>query len=311
MLAAPTRLAGHADGIVALAALDGDRLVVGLEDGTVRVRELATGATLAEWRAEAAVGRRLAVLGDGRVAAGDINGAILVLDPATGTTLRALGRHDHAVRALVQLPDGRLVSASDDDTIRLWDAGGGSELGRLYAGPGSGEDPYPESSYGYSGGYPRGGVVALAVLGDGRLAAGHYGGEISIWDPASAALRDRFDSGSAFIGALAALQEGRLASGGSDGFIRVWDGHGRETQRLAGHTGWVHSLAALPGGRLASGSFDGTVRLWDLASAAQIGCFAGLGERVGAVAAIGDGRLVWAMEPGHELWMWTPASPAT
>ena len=74
-----------------------------------------------------------------------------------------------------------------------------------------------------------GGVRALCLLPDGRLASGSYDNTIRLWDVAA----------------------------------------GAETARLEGHSGRVDALCLLPDGRLASGSWDRTIRLWDVAAGAE------------------------------------------
>jgi WD40 repeat protein len=99
-------------------------------------------------------------------------------------------------------------------TIRLWDVTTGAETARLE---------------GHSGG-----VGALCVLPDGRLASGSNDGMIRSHDEIRS----------------------------DDRTIRLWDlTAGAETARLEGHSDAVTALCVLPDGRLASGSYDRTIRL--------------------------------------------------
>ena len=75
-----------------------------------------------------------------------------------------------------------------------------------------------------------GGVSALCVLQDGRLASGSNDNTIRLWD---------------------------LTTGG-------------QVICLEGHLHVVRALCALPDGRLASGAGDKTVRLWDLPTGVEI-----------------------------------------
>jgi WD40 repeat protein len=106
--------------------------------------------------------------------------------------------------------------------------------------------------------------MALAVLGDGRLASGSFDHTIRLWDPVSGACAAVFEGHQSWTKALAVLGDGRLASGSFDNTIRLWDPASGACERVfKGHQGPVWALAVLGDGRLASGSRDNTIRLWD------------------------------------------------
>ena len=118
-------------------------------------------------------------------------------------------------------------------------------------------------------------VLSLALLPDGRLAAGYgQGGReaIRLWSLQRRALDAVLRGHTATVCALAPLPDGRLLSGSYDRTLRMWDEHalsvrgGADTDAcaatLAGHTDGVRALAVLPDRSVASGSWDGTVRGW-------------------------------------------------
>ena len=86
-------------------SIDGERIVSGNEDGTLKLWDARTGADL--W------------------------------DARTDRSLSTLFRHDKAVSAVAFSPDGkRIVSSSDNGTIKLWDARTGEAL-LSFAGQGN------------------------------------------------------------------------------------------------------------------------------------------------------------------------------
>jgi WD40 repeat protein len=144
------------------------------------------------------------------------------------------------------------VMTHDDYSIRLWDPDSGSCLA-VFEGH-------------------QGGVNALAVLPDGRLASGSDDKTIRLWDPDSGSCLAVFEGHQGEVTALAVLPDGCLASGSGylpsdDRTIRLWDpDSGSCLAVFEGHQDRVNALAVLPDGRLASGSDDKTIRLWDPAS---------------------------------------------
>ena len=193
------------------------------------------------------------------------------------------------VTVLVALPDGRLASGSGgDNTIRLLDTASGT-CERVFEGH---QDR----------------VMALAVLGDGRLASGSRDNTIRLWDPASGDCGRVFEGHQDSVLALAVLDDGRLASGSLDKTIRLWDPATGACERVfEGHQNVVNALAVLDDGRLASGSNDDTIRLWNPDSGSCERVFEGHQGWVRALALLGDGRLVSGSND-KTIRLWDPDS---
>lgn len=153
----------------------------------------------------------------------------------------------------------------------------------------------------------KGGTRALAVLPDGRVAAGGADGWIRAWDVASGA-RERLDLGrhDGGVTAMAVLPDGRLISSGMDGLVLVWDpaADWAEPVKLGGQYDVVLAIAVTPGGQVVTGGRDGRVLLWNAAvpgvSPAEVGRHGGA---VHAVAVLPGGRIVsGGRDRGVRIW---------
>jgi len=236
-----------------------------------------------------------ALLGDGRLASRDLDGKVQLWDVAAGCeAAAAVPRVGEVVCALVALRDGRHLAIGttpwgrDVGCVQVWDMGGVS--------------PTRRATINYSSG-----VWSLAVLPDGRLAAGC--GDCIVWvlDVDEFAVVAELSGHTERVTRLAVLPYGTLASGSDDATVRVWDVGARAcVATLRGHTGQVACLAVLTDGRLASGAVNDGVRLWDVGARTCVGMLAGYAT---ALAALPDGRLASGSWDGT-IRLWDTRPPA-
>ena len=267
MLAAAARpgiaaLTGHTDRIHAMSfSPDGNTLVTGSYDGTVRLWDVAThrqiGAPLAGHDGEI---YSVAFSPDGKVvASGADDGMVRLWDVATHRQIGApLAGHDGEINSVAFSPDGKTLAAggADDGMVRLWDVATHRQIGAPLAGH-DGE------------------INSVAFSPDGKLvASGADDGVVRLWDVAThRQIGAPLAGHDGEVNSVAFSPDGKtLATGSADGTIRLWDVATQQVARSRPTSSPVFDVAFSPDGKiLASGNLDDTAQLWDLATLQPIG----------------------------------------
>jgi RNA polymerase sigma factor (sigma-70 family) len=310
----------HLDGRISRLAVSPDsRLLAGLDDGVVRVWDLATRKPLSP-NNDAHQGNigRIAETGTEVVTASDDH-TVRIWDAATGKQRLKL-MHDGPVRGMAVSPDGsKIASSSLDDTVCLWDVATGRRLLQVL-------------------GHGRtGGRRALAFTPDGKYLLS-WGDDryVRKWEVATG--REVLKVATPGLSQKFLPTENLLFAGNGKTFVlstsnqfRLCDAAtGKELQRLANDDGSVNSMAISPDGRLLLAGIQGKstattrpggeirtvvasthqVVLWELATL-QVRKKVSMGEgRVGPVAFSGDGKYFAAAigEPSCQIVIWNIAN---
>lgn len=243
----------HRDEVFALAfSPDGQSLLSGSRDGTLRLWDLRHGAELRRIGRQLGWVRGVAFSPDERLILGSSwDGTARIWDNATGRELRRLEGHTDGVEGVAFSPNGQLaLTGCVDGRVRFWRVADGTLLHTCTG----------HTAYVWTVAFSPDGSLALSVSHDGTL---------RLWDPAQGVEIRSLVGHQGGVECAAFSADGRsIVSGGVDATLREWDvASGKEKRRFVGHEGAVKSVAVSRDGRLLlSGSSDGSVRLWDLES---------------------------------------------
>lgn len=236
-----------------------EKLLVGCDDATLAIWELATGELHRILIGHAAAVLCVAVTANGKyVLTGSADATVKVWDMGSGMDLRTIIGHTGAVRCLSLTPDSRLVvTGSTDRSGKIFDILSGRELYSLLG--------HTEP------------VAALAISVDGLLAVTASEDKTAkVWD-----LTAHMNQQSGWLGTAASLRavtttpDGRYTiTASSANAVRIWDmASFKVTATLRGHTGWVTCLLITRSAReVLTGSGDSTLRLWKFLDKSGGGC---------------------------------------
>jgi WD40 repeat protein len=275
---------------VALSA-DGQTLVSGSDDSTIKVWNLASGQELRTLKGHTFMAfKSVALSADEQTLVGGSSfGEIYVWNLASGQELRTLkGPIYYFVWSVALSADGQtLVSASMNQPIKVWNLATGREVRTL--------TNHEEEAY------------SVALSADGQTLVSGSDNTIKVWNLASGQELRTLKGHTGFVWSVALSADGQtLVSGSVDNTIKVWNlASGQELRTLKGHADHVTSVALSADGQtLVSGSYDGTIKVWNLASGQELRTLKGHADHVTSVALSADGQtLVSGSEDGTiKVW---------
>ncbi|WP_437948078.1 PQQ-binding-like beta-propeller repeat protein [Sorangium sp. So ce296] len=288
-------LYGHSGRVNACAiSPDGQHIVSGSDDTTLKVWDLETGKLLSTLQGHSSWVNACALSPDGqRIVSASSDRTLKIWDLATGRLLSTLQGHSDWVRACALSPDGqRIVSASDDATLKVWDLATGKLLYTLE---------------GHSGG-----VKACALSPDGqRIVSASNDTTLKVWDLATGRLLHTLKGHSEGVKACALSPDGqRIISASGDTTLKVWDlATGRLLHTLKDHSEGMKACALSPDGqRIVSASDDTTLKVWDLATGKLLSTIDGHSRWVNACAFSPDGQRIVSASGDRTLKVWDLAT---
>ena len=286
-------ISGHTWGVTSVAiSPDGQFLVSGSFDKTVKVWELPSGALLHSLDDHSQGVGSVTISPNGHnLASGSGIGKIRLWQLSTGNLLYTLDGHSSSVLALAYSPDGRtLASSSEDGTIKLWNL----ETGEL--------------QYDLSGHSDR----VWSVVFNPRsplLASSSYDGTIKLWNTKTGKLLHTLHSNSRRVSSVAISPNGKiLASGSSNGTIQLWQlSTGKVLRTLHRHYSAVQSIAFSPDGLIlasSGGSLDPTIKLWDIDTGELLSVLHGHSDTVHSLSISSDGKVLTSGSEDNTIKVW-------
>jgi WD40 repeat protein len=277
----------------------GKRLATGDSQGTVRIWDLATNATVRSLTGHNNEINALAFSPDGtRLAAAANCQDVRVWNAETGDEVSKSVNHPGPVKCVAFSPDGsRLATGSDDDAVRLIDASSG-QLVKSFFGCNSGIESVaflPDGNrlmaVGHNDTHIRIWEIAtgrqlkplstpssspwlkgFVVSPNGRSVAGRdFGGTVFVWETESGRRVGGFSmsGGGSGHSTLAFAPDGSLIATVDWPDVKIRDvSTGRVACTFKGHTGTIQSVAISPeGSHVVSSGTDNTVRMWEVPAA--------------------------------------------
>ena len=240
---------------------DGDYVLLGVGDNTVRLWEVKTGTQFRCLNGHMRGVTSVALSPDGRYAlSGSWDKTIRLWDLETGEQVHVFNGHTEVITSVEFTPDGRYaLSGSWDKTIRLWDLETGEQI-RVFAGH-------------------IGEIWSVAFSPDGHyIISGGDDGILRLWDlETGEQIRSSARYGHTNVAvSIAFSPDGRYALAGNwNNTLHLWETEtGDQFADFAGHTDVVASVEFSPDGRyIISASWDGTLRLWEVQNRRELATF--------------------------------------
>jgi WD40 repeat protein/tRNA A-37 threonylcarbamoyl transferase component Bud32 len=275
----PTTLKGHSSDVNSVTfSPDGQMLVTGSDDRTIKLWNLTTKQEIRTFKGHLSWVWAIAISPDGQtIASGSADKTIKLWNLNTGEEIRTLIGHSNGVASVAFSPDGKLLASSSlDKTIKLWNLQTNKEIRTLKG--------HSQT------------VASVAFSPDGKtLASGSWDKTIKLWNPNTGKQIRTLTGHLDFVLSIAFSPDGQqLASGSKDKTIKLWNLEtGKVIHTLTGHDDKVTSVAYIRSSdsiTLASGSNDNTIKLWDITTGEEIRTLKKDSGYVYAIAISPDGR---------------------
>ena len=296
--AALLELKGHRGEVWSVSfSKDGERVVSGSWDRTVRIWHAETGRELQKLKGHGSLITSVSFAPDGkRVASGSLDNIVRIWDLETGNQQHKLKGHTHFVNSVSYSPGGEfLVSGSRDKTARIWDTKKGEQLLVFN------DHTSTINCVSFS---PSG---KLVVSGSGYMFTSNEDNTVRIWNAKTGEQKWKFSGHTCGVNSVTFSSDGRfVVSGSSDGTTRIWDVHtGQQKHELKGHGYQVMSACISQSCKfVVTGASDTIVRVWDVETGRLQRELKGHGRDVLSVSCSPDDKRVVSGGHDNTIWIW-------
>jgi WD40 repeat protein len=283
-------LTGHTGAVWSVSvSADGQRLLTGSEDRTLRLWDTAAGKCLQVFtgHTERIFGAVLAPDAKQVLSAGDQT--VRLWDTTTGKEVWQMTGHTGPAVRVVFGPEGRAVSGGTDGTVRVWDLQTGKQAAVLTGHTAT--------------------VRFVAYSDRGKVAAtSSYDRSIRVWDlETRKEVRTLADHGGPDdLMSLCFSPDGKyLLAPAADLSLRLVDvASGKEIKRIK--TGHAYCAAWSPDGKrvVTGGFFDSTLRVWDIESGRMLHSYTGHTGGVTCVTFFPDGKRIASASADRTARVW-------
>ncbi len=283
-------LTGHKGTVwTVVISRDGQQLVSGSEDNTIKVWNLKTGHLSQTLAGHSDTVRAIALSADGQtLASGSGDKTLKLWNLQTGKVLNTLTGHSGSVWSIAINGNGHLVSGSEDGKIKLWNIQTGKLQRTLSAHSGR--------------------VFSVAISSDRQIiASGGIDKTIKIWNTQTGKLLRTIAGHTDAVRSVVFSPDGQqLASSSWDKTIKIWQWQtGEQVRTLKGHTARVISVACSGDGKtLASASSDRTIKIWDVQTGKLLQTLVGHKDWVLAVATSPVARTLVSSSKDKTIKIW-------
>ena len=280
-------LVGHSGSVWSVAlSSDGQTLVSGSEDKTIKIWNLNTGQVSRTLLGHSDAVRSVTLSPDGQILASASGDKTIKLWNLHGQ-IRTLSGHSGPVWSVAINPDGQtLVSGSEDGTVKIWNLPTG-ELRRTINGHSGRVFSVAISPDGQTFAtasidktikvwHLQSGELIRTLLGhadavrcvvfspDGqKLASSSWDKTIKVWNLRTGEVMRTLLGHSDRVVSVAFSNDSQIASTSVDKTIKVWNWQtGKLLSTLSGHSDWVLSVTISPTGQIVSSSKDKTIKVW-------------------------------------------------
>ncbi len=268
---------------------DGNTLVTGSRDTTVKILEIPTGKIIKILPADDSPIWSVALNSNAtQLVAGTYDWRVIVWNLATGEPFQVF-EHRAPVWSVAMSPDNQTIaSSSGDKTVKVWDLKTGflifnfpdhsdviysiaiSSNGKILVSGSADktikiEDLDTGELINTLTGH-QGAIRSVKISPDGeKIVSGSYDNTVKIWHLKTGKLIKTLSGHTAEVVSVDISRDGRyIASGSKDNSIKIWDLEtGELLNTLTGHTDEIYTISFSPDGNsIASGSKDRTIKLW-------------------------------------------------